>query len=101
MKGHLVMENINFLLRWILFILLEKSADSTAEENSGERFANNSLGVPMTVFLSYFLSDNFTLYINTQQYDLFDLGNKFTQNYILLVFGGKYQLSDSLNLELS
>ena len=35
------MENINFLLRWILFILLEKSADSTAEENSGGRFANH------------------------------------------------------------
>jgi hypothetical protein len=53
------------------------------------------------VFLSYFLSDNFTLYVNTQHYELFDLGNNFTQNYTLLGFGGKYQLNDSLNLELS
>jgi hypothetical protein len=79
----------------------EKSVDASIDENSGERFANNSLGVPVSVFLSYFLSDNFTLYVNTQHYELFDLGNNFTQNYTLLGFGGKYQLNDSLNLELS
>jgi hypothetical protein len=79
----------------------EKSADASVDENSGERFANNSLGVPVSVFLSYFLSDNFTVYINSQHYELFDLGNNFTQNYTLLGFGGKYQLNDSLNLEMS
>jgi len=79
----------------------EKSADADATENSGERFANNSLGLPFSVFLSYFLSDNFTVYVNTQHYELFDLGNNFTQNYTLLGFGGKYQLNDSLNLEVS
>jgi hypothetical protein len=79
----------------------EKSADASLDENSGERFANNSLGVPVSVFLSYFLSDNFTVYINSQHYELFDLGNNFTQNYTLLGFGGKYQLNDSLNLEMS
>jgi hypothetical protein len=79
----------------------EKSADASLDENSGERFANNSLGVPVSVFLSYFLSDNFTMYVNSQHYELFDLGNNFTQNYTLLGFGGKYQLNDSLNLEMS
>ena len=79
----------------------EKSADASVDENSGERFANNSLGVPVSVFLSYFLSDNFTVYVNSQHYELFDLGNNFTQNYTLLGFGGKYQLNDSLNLEMS
>lgn len=79
----------------------EKSADASLDENSGERFANNSLGVPVSVFLSYFLSDNFTVYVNSQHYELFDLGNNFTQNYTLLGFGGKYQLNDSLNLEMS
>ena len=79
----------------------EKSKDASADANSGERYANNSLAVPLSVFLSYFPSNNFTIYVNAQHYELFDLGNKFTQNYTLLGVGGKYQLSSSLNLEIS
>lgn len=79
----------------------EKAKDASTNENSTERFANNSLAVPISVFLSYFPSDQFTLFVNAQQYNLYDLGNEFTQNYTLLGFGGKYQLSQKLNLEAS
>lgn len=74
---------------------------NTLTENKKERFANNSLGVPVSVFVSYFPSDNFTVYVNAQHYELFNMGNDFTQNYTLLGFGGKYQLNSALNLEVS
>ena len=67
----------------------------------GEGFANNSLGVPVSVFLSYFPSNNFTVYMNGQHFRLIDLGNNFAQNYTLLGAGAKYQLTSSLNLEVS
>ncbi len=67
----------------------------------GEGYANNSLGVPVSVFLSYFPSNDFTVYINGQHFRLIDLGNNFTQNYTLLGAGAKYQLTSSLNLEIS
>jgi hypothetical protein len=38
--------------------------------------------------------------MNTQYYKLFNLTNKFSKNYTILDFGGKYQLYDSLNLEI-
>lgn len=79
----------------------EKSKDASPDENSTERFANNSLGVPISVFLSYFPLAKFTVFANAQQYNLYDFGNEFTQNYTLLGFGGKYQLSQKLNLEAS
>jgi hypothetical protein len=79
----------------------EKKKDASSDENSSERFANNSLGVPVSVFLSYFPSSNFTIYVNAQHYELFNFGNDFTQNYTLVGFGSKYQLNRSLNLELS
>ncbi len=67
----------------------------------GEGYANNSLGVPVSLFLSYFPSNNFTVYVNGQHFRLIDLGNEFTQNYTLLGAGAKYQLTSSLNLEVS
>jgi len=79
----------------------EKSSAASANENAGERYANNSLGVPLSVFLSYFPSNDFTIYANAQHFELFNFGNNFTQNYTLLGFGAKYQLNASLNLELS
>ena len=86
----------------------EKRADSDpATENIGERFANNSLVVPLSVFLSYFPSTKSTIFINGQQsffigYDNPDAnGNNFSQDYTALGFGGKYQLTDALNIELS
>lgn len=86
----------------------EKRADADpATENIGERFANNSLVVPLSVFLSYFPSSKSTIFINGQQsffigYDNPDAnGNNFSQDYTALGFGGKYQLTDALNIELS
>ncbi|WP_291867031.1 hypothetical protein [Maribacter sp.] len=86
----------------------ESRQDADADEvNEGERFANNSLSVPVSVFLSYFPSTKSTVFVNTQQ--SFFIGydnpgndnNNFSQDYTALGFGGKYQLTNALNLELS
>ena len=69
--------------------------------NIGERFANNSLFLPVSAFLSYFPSIKSTLFVNAQQAFLIDLGNEFEQNYTQLGFGGKYQVTQTLNLEAS
>ncbi|GAA4888321.1 hypothetical protein GCM10023311_10260 [Flaviramulus aquimarinus] len=79
----------------------EKGSDASADENTSERFANNSLGLPLSVFLSYFPSTKSTVFINTQQAFLLDLGNDFAQNSTAFGFGGKYQLTDVLNVEAS
>ncbi|WP_196890760.1 DUF547 domain-containing protein [Aureivirga marina] len=67
----------------------------------GEGFANNSLGVPVSAFLSYFPSDIITVYVNGQHYELIDLGNEFSQNYTSAGFGAKFQVTPSLNVETS
>ena len=77
------------------------AAESGDNVNIGERFANNSLFLPVSAFLSYFPSSKSTLFVNAQQAFLIDLGNEFEQNYTLLGFGGKYQITDVLNLEAS
>ncbi len=80
----------------------EKSADADAvTENTGERFANNSLTLPLSAFLSYFPSSKITVFVSGQQSFLIDLGNDFEQNYTQLGVGGKYQLTQMLNLEAS
>ncbi len=80
----------------------EKGADADPEtENITERFANNSLFVPLSAFLSYFPSSKSTIFVNAQQAFLFDLGNDFDQDYTQLGLGGKYQLTKVLNLEAS
>lgn len=80
----------------------EKSEDANpAEVNQGERFANNSLFLPLSAFLSYFPSSKSTIFANVQQAFLIDLGNNFEQNYTQLGFGGKYQLTKALNVEAS
>jgi len=80
----------------------EKSSDADPlEVNVNERFANNSLFLPLSAFLSYFPSSKSTLFVNAQQAFLVDLGNNFSQNYTQLGFGGKYQLTKTLNLEAS
>lgn len=80
----------------------KKSSDANpATENVSERFANNSLFLPLSAFLSYFPSNKSTLFINAQQAFLIDLGNDFSQRYTQLGFGGKYQLTQTLNLEAS
>ncbi|MEC3906812.1 hypothetical protein VOI54_07260 [Tamlana sp. 2201CG12-4] len=69
--------------------------------NVNERFANNSLFMPLSAFLSYFPSSKSTIFINAQQAFLIDLGNDFSQNYTQLGFGGKYQVTKVLNVEAS
>lgn len=79
----------------------EESSDADADSNVSERFANNSLFLPLGVFLSYFPSSKSTIFVNAKQAFLIDLGNDFAQNSTSLGFGGKYQLTDVLNLEAS
>lgn len=80
----------------------EKPTEANPElSNISERFANNSMFLPLSVFLSYFPSDKSTLFVNAQQAFLIDLGNDFSQNYTQLGFGTKYQLTRVLNTELS
>ena len=86
----------------------EKRADADPiTDNIDERFSNNSLSLPLSVFLSYFPSSKSTVFINGQQsfffgYDNPDAqGNNFSQNYTALGFGGKYQLTNALNVEIS
>ncbi|OED35896.1 hypothetical protein AB832_05935 [Flavobacteriaceae bacterium (ex Bugula neritina AB1)] len=80
----------------------DKSVDADAtSENISERFANNSLFLPLSAFLSYFPSTKSTVFVNAQQAFLIDLGNDFGQNYTQLGFGGKYQLTKVLNVEAS
>lgn len=79
----------------------EKSEDADADSNVSERFANNSLFLPLAVFLSYFPSSKSTVYVNTKQAFLIDLGNDFSQNSTSVGVGSKYQLSDVLNVEAS
>lgn len=79
----------------------EKAADASDDENAGERFANNSLGIPVSAFFSYFPSDKFTVFVNGQHFNLIDLGNNFTQNYTLAGIGLKYQIIKELNIEVS
>lgn len=94
--------------KWQLFTELdfrfnfgEKPEDASQDENSSERFANNSLFLPASVFLSYFPSSKSTIFVNAQQAFLVDLGNDFAQNSTTFGFGTKYQLTDILNIEAS
>lgn len=79
----------------------EKQADADANSNVSERFANNSLFVPLSAFLSYFPSSKTTVFVNAKQAFLIDLGNNFDQNSTSLGFGSKYQLTKVLNVEAS
>lgn len=79
----------------------EKSVDADSDSNTTERFANNSLYVPLGAFLSYFPTSKTTVFINAKQAFLIDLGNDFAQNSTSLGLGGKYQLSQVLNIEVS
>ncbi len=79
----------------------ENSSDANINSNVSERFANNSLSVPLSVFLSYFPTSKTTVFVNTKQAFLIDLGNEFSQNSTSLGFGGKYQLTSVLNIEAS
>lgn len=80
----------------------DKKKDANPNEvNADERFTNNSLFLPLAAFLSYFPTAKTTVFANTKQAFLIDLGNDFSQNSTSLGFGGKYQLTKVLNIEAS
>ena len=62
-------------------------------------YANNSLELAPSVFISYFASSKSTIFTFVQHAQLLDLGNDFKQNYSAAGLGAKYQLSKVLNVE--
>jgi len=93
--------------KWQLFTELDTQFNLGEEDtydNNGTSeggFANNSLGLPVSAFVSYFPTSKSTVYLQTQQYFLIDLGNDFGQEYTQLGIGGKYQVTRALNIEVS
>ncbi len=94
--------------QWQLFTQLdtrfnfgEDADEASDDENSSERFANESLFLPISAFLSYFPTPKSTVFANIQQAFLIDLGNNFDQNSTAFGFGFKYQLTRVFNLETS
>ena len=92
--------------KWQIFTQLdlayffgEKQEDADEDENSGERFFNNSVGLPISAFLSYFPSSKSTLFVSGQQFYLIDAGNGVFQDFTQIGIGAKYQLTQSLNIE--
>lgn len=80
----------------------ERPQEAGQGENAGERFANNSVGIPASLFLSYFPNDKFTIYVNGQQYQLIPtVENGFFQEFTVAGLGLKYQLTNDLNIEIS
>ena len=80
---------------------LGESYSENSEATSVGGFANNSLGLPASVFLSYFPNAKSTVFVQTQQYFLIDLGNNFSQEYTQLGIGAKYQITSKINIETS
>ena len=78
---------------WQLFTELN------TEYNFGDEasFANKTLVLAPGVFMSYFPSDKSTVLGFVQHYQRF---GDFTQDFTALGFGGKYQLNQTLNLEI-
>jgi hypothetical protein len=77
-------------------------AELNSELNFGDNedsFANNSLVLAPSVFLSYFPSQKFTVLVLAQHAQRIDLGNDFAQDYSVLGAGAKYQLTKVVNIE--
>lgn len=79
--------------KWQLFTELNTEYGFGDEQS----FANNTFLVVPGAFLSYFPSDKSTILGFVQHAQRF---GDFTQDYTALGFGGKYQLSKVLNLEV-
>ncbi|SEC55051.1 hypothetical protein SAMN04489761_3297 [Tenacibaculum sp. MAR_2009_124] len=79
--------------KWQIFTELN------TEYNFGDEksFANNTILLVPGAFLSYFPSDESTVLVFAQHAQRF---GDFTQDYTALGFGGKYQISKILNLEV-
>lgn len=78
-----------------------KAKDATQFQNVSERYANNSLGIPVSAFLSYFITKKYTFLTYLQHFELVDLGNNFSQGYSLAGLGFKMQLFNNITLEMS
>ena len=78
---------------WQLF------AELNTEYNFGDdtSFANNTAVLAPGLFMSYFPSNTSTILGFVQHYQRF---GDFTQNFTSLGFGGKYQLNNTLNVEI-
>lgn len=79
--------------KWQLFTEL------STEYNFGndDSFANNTFVLAPGLFMSYFPSDKSTILGYIQHYQR--MGD-FTQDFTTLGFGGKYQITEILNLEI-
>ena len=89
---------------WQLFTELNTEyhfGDKSFQDNNGNTiegsFANNTFVLAPGVFMSYFPSDKSTVLGFVQHFQRF---GDFTQDFTSLGFGGKYQLTDLLNLEV-
>ncbi|MAD96118.1 MAG: hypothetical protein CMB99_02215 [Flavobacteriaceae bacterium] len=79
--------------KWQLF------SELSTEYNFGDdnSFANNTYVLAPGLFMSYFPSGNSTILGYIQHYERF---GDFAQNFTTLGFGGKYQLTQELNVEV-
>ena len=73
-------------------------------EGSDEGFFDNSLSTPLSVFLSYFPTSKITFYVQGQHAPTWwfndEKGQTPYQDFSQYGLGGKYQLTDNLNIEL-
>lgn len=83
------------------YIFGEQPDPTNTGINNVERFANNSIAIPLSLFISYFPNDKTTVFANSQYYKLFDAGSNFEQNFSLVGLGIKRQLTKKLNMEVS
>lgn len=65
-----------------------------------DSFANDSIRLSPGVFLSYFPNQSMTILGLIQHASLLPISNKFSQNYTAIGGGAKYQLSQTLNVEM-
>lgn len=77
----------------------ELSTEYNFGENSAS-YANDSFRVSPGIFVSYFPSQNITLLILAQHSSLIAINNDFSQNYSAVGGGLKYQISQTLNIEV-
>ena len=79
--------------QWRLF------AEINTEYNFGDddSFADNTFVIAPSIFISYFPNQNVTVLGFAQHSERF---GDFTQNYTAIGFGGKFQLTKALNLEV-
>jgi len=81
------------------FFFGEDSDEADEDENAGERFFNESIGIPVSVFLSYFPTSKSTIFVSGQQFFLIDAGNGTKQDFTQFGFGVKYQLTKEISIE--